>query len=113
MRRPSRTAAREEEVIAKVRKASSRPAYAEGVYRQLIELAKAVQEAAPASAPSASIDEIRAAIGRIDEQLLRELDRATPAPIDTWKAALKRSVSAPGVDSVGLERLAVALEIAE
>lgn len=108
--KPVADEAREESVIAGVRDRSSRPQYAERVYRQLIELAKTVQQNAPDAPTTVSIDDVRAAIGRVDDQLVRELDRAPAAPLATWKAALSRSVSAPGVDKEGLERLAAALE---
>lgn len=97
-------------VIARVRERSSRPQYTERVYRQLIELAKAVQQKAPDAQATVSLDDVRTAIGRVDDQLVRELNRAPAAPLDTWKAALSRSVSAPGVDKEGIEHLAAALE---
>lgn len=108
--KPVEDKAREEAVIASVRDRSSRPEYTERVYRQLIELAKAVQQKAPDAQATVSIDDVRKAIGRVDDQLVRELNRAPAAPLDTWKAALSRSVSAPGVDKEGLEHLAAALE---
>jgi cyclohexadienyl dehydratase len=102
--------AREEAVIASVRDRSSRPEYGERVYRQLIELAKAVQQNAPDAPATVSIDDVRTAIGRVDDQLVRELNRAPAAPLDTWRGALSRAVSAPGVDKAGLDSLAAALE---
>jgi hypothetical protein len=41
---------------------------------------------------------------------VRELNRAPAAPLDTWRGALSRAVSAPGVDKAGLDSLAAALE---
>jgi cyclohexadienyl dehydratase len=108
--KPIEDTGREEDVIENVRERAARPEYTERVYRQLIELAKAVQRNAPEAQTTAAIDGVRTAIGRVDDQLVRELNRAPAAPLDTWKAALSRSVSAPGVDSEGLERLATALE---
>jgi chorismate mutase len=108
--KPIEDSGREAEVLASVREGSVHPEYSERVYRQLIALAKAVQQHAPDAQAAPSIDAVRAAIGRVDDQLVRELDRAPSAPLDTWKAALSRSVSAPGVDTQGVESLAAALE---
>src|SRR5262249_37204135 len=68
--------AQEARVIERVRGLSTHAAHTETVYRQLIELSKSVQRAAPPSANSASLAELRDAIARVDAQLVRELDRA-------------------------------------
>jgi cyclohexadienyl dehydratase len=99
----------EDRVLGRVRGLASNPEHTAAVYRQLIELAKAVQRTAPAPQGAASLDELRAAIGRIDEQLVRELDRAPAGSVDLWRVTLQRSVNEPGVDTQSLNRLAEVL----
>ena len=61
----------------------------------------------PATDPS--LNTLRAALGRIDEQLLRELDRSAAAAAPEWQAALRRDIELPGITSDMLARLAVTL----
>ena len=106
---PIEDRAQEERVIARARAVSARPDHTEAVYRQLIEMAKEVQRGAPAPAPAASLDALRDAIGRVDAQLVGEIDRAPAGSVETWRAALARTVGAPGLPAASLEKLAAAL----
>ena len=101
----------EAKVLDRVRAANQpSPQRALAVYRTLIEIAKDVQRKPPAGdAPSATLDALRAAIGRIDEQLGRELRRIPPGDAVSWSAALDRDLSAVGVESRLRLRLAGAL----
>jgi cyclohexadienyl dehydratase len=96
----------EERVLERVRGQSAQPIYVEAVYRQLIDLAKVVQNYSPGADANVSLDGLRDAIGRIDQQLVRELDRAPEAPADSWITALTRTVAAPGIDAAALNHLA-------
>jgi cyclohexadienyl dehydratase len=98
-------AAQEERVLERVRTQSSRPAYVQAVYLQLIEQAKMVQENGPKVDADAPLAAIRDALARIDVQLVRELDRSTPAPAEAWKRALVRSITTPGIDAESVQRL--------
>jgi cyclohexadienyl dehydratase len=98
--------AQEARVIERVRGLSSRPAHAEAVYRQLIEMAKAVQRAAPAPANPAGLAELRDAIARIDAPLVLELDRAPARDVDVWQPVLSRSLDMPGVAPSDIAALA-------
>lgn len=100
---------REEDVLKRVRGESTRPDYTAAVYKQLFVLAKTVQRNAPAGQAPASIDEIRAAIQRVDDQLVREMDRGPRVPTETWQGSLSRAVHAPGIDKDALQNLALAL----
>jgi cyclohexadienyl dehydratase len=99
----------EDRVLERVRAQATNPERAVAVYRQLIGLAKAVQRTAPAAPNGPSLDGLRAAIGRIDELLIREIDRAPSASVETWHATLQRSVTQPGVDGAAIQSLAEAL----
>jgi cyclohexadienyl dehydratase len=96
----------EQRVLERVRGQSAQPIYVEAVYRQLIDLAKVVQNYSPGADANVSLDGLRDAIGRIDQQLVRELDRAPEAPADSWITALTRTVAAPGIDAAALNHLA-------
>lgn len=106
---PIEDRAQEEQVLERVRKQSSRPEHAAAVYRQLIVLAKAVQGAAPAPDGSAQLPALRDALARIDEQLIRELDRAPQTPADQWQTLLTDTIDTPGVAPNDVKRLADAL----
>ena len=85
------------------------PARAEAVYRSLIAMAKSVEEAAPAPDTAASLADLRGAIGRVDAQLLRELDRAPHGSVEQWQVVLEQNLSLPGIDATALSQLAAAL----
>lgn len=106
---PIEDRAQEARVIARVRELSAQPERSTAVYRQLIALAKGVQRSAPAPQSSASLDELRAALGRVDAQLVRELDRSPQGSFQEWRAALQPSLIGPGVDSAAVGQLAEAL----
>jgi cyclohexadienyl dehydratase len=106
---PIEDRAQEERVIERARHASSHPERAAAVYRSLIAMAKSVQQAAPSPDTPASLTDLRDAIGRIDAQLLRELDRApsgSPAP---WQIVLADNLGGPGIDRDAIDQLAAAL----
>jgi cyclohexadienyl dehydratase len=102
---PIEDRAQEARVIERVRARSARPDATAAVYRQLIELAKAVQRGAPAAPSHASLDELRAALGRIDEQLVGELDRAPRGSPDEWRTSLARSLDDLPIDPTAVEDL--------
>src|SRR5262249_4056045 len=88
---PIEDLAQEARVLDRVRAENqAAPERAVAVYRSLIEIAKDVQRKSPAAAPTATLDALRAAIGRVDEQLGRELRRLPPDDVVTWSAALDR-----------------------
>ena len=106
---PIEDPAQEERVIERARAGSSQPARAEAVYRSLIAMAKSVEEAAPAPDTAASLADLRGAIGRVDAQLLRELDRAPHGSVEQWQVVLEQNLSLPGIDATALNQLAAAL----
>ncbi len=106
---PIEDRAQEERVIARARAMSSQPDQVEAVYRQLIDMAKAVQRGAPTPQASAPLDALRDAVGRVDAQLVRELDRAPQGSVETWRVALSRTVAAPGLDGAAIGHLAEVL----
>jgi cyclohexadienyl dehydratase len=107
---PIEDPAQETKVLDRVRSANEpSPQRALAVYRTLIEIAKDVQKNASADAPTATLDALRAAIGRVDDQLGRELRRLPKADVVTWSSALDRDLAAVGVGSPLRLRLAGAL----
>ena len=106
---PIEDRAQETRVIARVREVSSQPERTAAVYRQLIELAKVVQRSAPAAQSTASLDELRAALGRIDAQLVRDLDRSPKGSFQEWYGALQPALMGSGVDNAAVGRLAAVL----
>lgn len=99
----------EARVVARVRAASTVPDRAEVVYRQLIEMSKDVQRGTNHAEFAATLAELRDAIGRIDEQLVRELDRSTSADQREWLGTLSDALGAFGLDQTRLDTLAAAL----
>jgi len=97
----------EARVLARVRQqVPTAPDRAAAVYKELIAMAKAVQGRAPARAGDGpSLNTLRAALGRIDEALCRELDHLPPASAATWRTALQQTGAAPAA----IDRLAAAL----
>jgi len=96
----------EARVLDRVRaRVPSAPARAVAVYAVLIETAKTVQRTAPAVAAPPSLDALRAALGRIDETLCRELERLPPATIAEWRMALAPALG----DGVAVRQLSDAL----
>ncbi len=102
-------AAQEQLVIARVREAAPDPNHVEAVYRVLIELSKIVQRQAVNARPVASLTELRAAIVRIDKQLVRELGRTPPTSAMEWTNLLDRTLTVPGIDASATAFLASAL----
>jgi len=97
----------EAKVLARVRQqVPSAPDRAAAVYKQLIEMAKAAQNATPAAAGAGpSLNTLRAALGRIDETLCRELDHLPPGWVAVWRTALQQTGASPAA----IDRLAAAL----
>lgn len=106
---PIEDRAQEARVIERVRALSSNPDRTAAVYDQLIEMAKAVQRAAPAPAGAIPLSELRDAIGRIDVALVRALDSAPAGSAARWQVTLQRVVAGPGVDERAVTRLSEAL----
>jgi cyclohexadienyl dehydratase len=96
----------EQRVIERVQAMSTRPERTAAVYRQLIEMAKSVQRNAPAAETNASLADLRDAIGRVDAQLVREVDREPGGSVEIWRMTLDRSVTARGIDPASVQRLA-------
>jgi cyclohexadienyl dehydratase len=98
--------AQEARVIERVRAQATHPDYVEAVYRQLIELAIAVQNTVTTSDASVPLDALRGALERIDGQLVRELDHAPGSQVDRWRNSLSRTMTAPGIGPQDIQRLA-------
>lgn len=95
-----------------VRVAAQQPTHAKrvaNVYRELIDLAKAVQRAHPKEKTTATLTTLRDVITRIDEQLVREIDRPHTASKQDWLGLLAEAVTLPGIDDSMRARLANAL----
>ena len=99
----------EQRVLARVSAGSPDPARTVAVYRVLIDMAKTVEFATPDELPTAALPDLRAAIGRIDEQLARELTRTPPTSTTEWTFFLERTWTVPGIDLTSTSRLATAL----
>lgn len=99
----------EEKVITRVRKASTDPNRIEAIYRVLIELSKIIQRQAQDAKAVATLTELRDAIVRIDEQLVRELDRIPPTSAEGWMLILDRTLTVRGVDPTIMTFLTSAL----
>jgi cyclohexadienyl dehydratase len=97
----------EARVLARVRaQVPQAPDRAAAVYTELIAMAKAVQNRAPARAGGGpSLNTLRAALGRIDEALCRELDQLPPGSAPEWRTALQQI----GQPQPAIDRLAAAL----
>jgi hypothetical protein len=99
--------AQEARVLARVRRqVPAAPERAAAVYTELIEMAKAVQRAAPSGAAAGpSLGALRAALARLDDALCAELDRLPPSAPAAWRAALRLT----GASGGAIDRLAAAL----
>jgi chorismate mutase len=108
--KPVEDAIQEERVLARVREQShSAPEWIEGVYRLLIRMAKEVQQNTPPADVLIPLSSLRDAIVRIDEQIVRELDRL-PASRDTdWTPLLAAQFSELSIDRALQAQLASAL----
>ena len=84
------------------------PAQVEALYRLLIEMAKSVQEQSPVP-DSATLLDLRAAIARIDEALIAEMNRPLSGTSSDWQIVLDRALDLPGVDAGARQRLAAVL----
>ena len=103
---PIEDRAQEARVLERVRaQVPAAPERAAAVYAVLIDAAKTVQREAPTGPAGPSLDTLRAALGRIDEMLCRELAVLPPSSVESWRAALADS----GLPAGDIERLAAAL----
>ena len=101
--------AQEQRVLERVSIGAPYPGRIEAIYRVLIEMAKMVQRETVDEPPTASLSDLRAAIQRIDEQLVRELARTPPTPATEWSFTLERTWTVPGIDLTATTLLARAL----
>jgi cyclohexadienyl dehydratase len=101
--------AQEARVLGRVRAMATRqPERTVAVYRELIEMAK-VQQRNPSDEPAATLPALRDAIARIDEQLVREIERVPARSRSEWLEVLTAFVTAPGIDEGMRTRLTVLL----
>jgi cyclohexadienyl dehydratase len=107
---PIEDPAQEERVVGRARaQAGDAARHVEGVYRVLIEMAKSVQRQASATTPAQPLDRLRAAIGRVDQQLIGELRHLPQTPAFDWRFLLERNLRPLGIDGPQILRLAGAL----
>jgi cyclohexadienyl dehydratase len=106
---PIEDAAQEERVLERVAAAAPHTPGAVALYRQLIAAAKAIQGRDAGSAALVALPDLRAAIARIDRQLLRELARTPPTAATVWRAMLQPALAALPLSAAEIERLARAL----
>jgi cyclohexadienyl dehydratase len=102
--------AQEERVIGRVRRrAAGQPDRLERIYRVLIELAKTVQQQRLPVDDPAALPALRDAIERIDEQLVREIERAPTGDLPRWVWTLARELADLPVDKSLTVRFAALL----
>jgi len=107
---PITDAGQEARVYARVRAlATHAPEHAVAVYGELIDMAKAVERHDSAGESAAKLIDLRDAISRVDEQLVRELERLPQSSPQQWLEALNDFVTVAGVDSSMRANLAQAL----
>jgi len=106
---PIEDAAQEERVLERVAASAAHTPGAVALYRQLIAVAKVIQGRDAGTAPLVALPDLRAAIARIDRQLLRELARTPPTAAATWRALLRPALAALPLSAAEIERLARAL----
>jgi cyclohexadienyl dehydratase len=110
---PTLDAAQEARVLARVSKlggdAGLEPGRVAALYTALMTAAKAMQVAAPLAPPTATLDELRAALGAIDEHLISGLRFARKTSAVTWRAALAQGVTADGLTPELVADIAAAL----
>jgi cyclohexadienyl dehydratase len=100
----------EARVLARVRAAAgANAAQADAVYRQVIELSKAVQRSGAPSDITAELPALRDALARIDAALVPALAAAPPTDAATWDELLTAHLTVPSLDSAQLAALAAAL----
>jgi cyclohexadienyl dehydratase len=100
----------EAKVLARVRNQSfAAPERTEGVYRLLIRMAKGIQRTVTPPATMIPLASLRDAIVRIDEQLVRELDRLPASRDSDWMPLLAARLAELSVDGGLQTQLAEAL----
>jgi len=110
---PVQDAAQEQRVMDRIRAWSKRnPERTIAVFEQVIGVARAIQlvEVPAAEVP---LEQLRAAIERIDRQLVREIERSPPSRIKDWKQGLERLMELQAIREEHIMRLAVALALPE
>lgn len=85
------------------------PARLANSYRVLIAMAKAVQHAHASEKASASLDALRDAITRVDQQLVREIDAPHQTTAQDWRTLIDATTTIKGIDDTLREELARAL----
>jgi cyclohexadienyl dehydratase len=111
---PLEDPAQEKRVLERVRAAAGdSAARAEGVYRVMIEMAKSIQGQAPGSTPVHALEDLRAAIARIDAPLVGELLRSPATPAGDWQSLLERNLRPLAIEERQIVRLAAALAAGE
>lgn len=109
MGKPLRDEEQERRVLRYLTARADQPQRVARLYRVIFDLARRVQAAsAPHSAP-AGLEALREAVRRIDEQIVRELDRVAPAAAADWLRELGDIALLPGLDALAAARLATAL----
>jgi cyclohexadienyl dehydratase len=100
----------EARVLARVRQQSrSAPERAEHLYRLLIPIAKEVQRSAPPLDVTIPLPSLRDAIARVDEQLVREIDRLPASRDSDWIPLLAARLSELSVETALQAELAAVL----
>lgn len=104
----------EARVLARVRAMAARHTERTvAVYRELVEMAKAVQQRNRSEETAATLPALRDAIARIDESIIREIERAPARSGPQWLEALTAYLTVPGVDEGMRMRLAALLAAEE
>jgi cyclohexadienyl dehydratase len=101
--------AQEARVLKRVASATSQLERVRVVYSALIEAAKAVQRASDDTQLTVSLEVLRNAIGRIDEQLVREIERLPPCDIPCWQRELTPALADLPLSAAQVESLSAAL----
>jgi cyclohexadienyl dehydratase len=100
----------ETRVLERVRDAAGANAdWAVAVYRQVIDLSKAIQQTGTPGTVTAELLALRDALARIDAALVPALVQAPAADAATWSELLTPTLSLPGVSADGLSQLAAVL----
>jgi cyclohexadienyl dehydratase len=108
---PAREAEVEARAVARAAAAGLAPEPYRALVRAQIAAARAVQNAASAASPVATLVELRAAIDRIDDGLLAALLDAVPVttPVDVLGEAIRRDADLPGLSDEIVRPVARAL----
>lgn len=110
---PIEDTAQEARVLARVRGAAEAvrldPGSVAALYGVLMKVAKAIQSTAAPVPPTASLEQLRGALGAIDEQLIHGLRFTRATSPAAWRAAVVEGVTAEGLTAEHLAELPGAL----